>query len=82
MADTHIYNDIKHFRNFTPTIAMATAGDAGTEIHGYGEVLLVIEMGKQRLIRYLILKNMAYALYFYTNLVCAAKLRKMGVVID
>ena len=82
MADTHICNDIKYFRSFEPTKATATAGDNGAEIHGYGDVLLAIEVGKQRLIRHLTLKNVAYAPYFHINLVCAAKLRKVGVIMD
>jgi hypothetical protein len=82
MANTHICNNIQHFRNFIPSNTMATAGDAGAEIHGYGDVQLEIEVGKQRLMRQLTLKNVAYAPYFHINLICAAKLRKVGVIID
>src|SRR5579871_5025566 len=82
MADTHICNDIKQFRNFTPTSETATAGDTGMKICGYGDILLAIEVGKQRLIRQLMLKNVAYTPDSHINLVCAAKLRKVGVIID
>lgn len=82
MADSHICNNIKYFRSFTPANVTATAGDNGAEIHGYGDVLIAIEVGKKHLTRHLTLKNVAYAPYFHINLVCAAKLRKVGVIID
>jgi hypothetical protein len=82
MADTHICNDIKQFKNFVPANTTAPAGDRGMEIRGYGDIQLAIEVGKQRLIRHLTLKKVAYAPKSHINLVCAAKLRKVGVIID
>ena len=82
MVDTYIYNDIRYFRNFEPTNDIAIAGDNSTEIYGYRDILLAIEVGKQRLIRHLTLKNIAYTPYFHINLVYTAKLRKVSVIID
>jgi len=82
MADTHFCNDIRYFRDLKPYISTATAGDLGVEIHGYGNISLAIKVGKQRLTWYLTLRNVAYALYFYTNLISAAKLCRVGVIID
>jgi hypothetical protein len=82
MADTYFCNDIRYFYDFKLSMSIATAGDSGAEIHGYGDIDLAIEVGKQRLTQYLILRNIAYAPYFYTNLVSAAKLQKVGVIID
>jgi hypothetical protein len=63
-------------------MSIATAGDSGVEIYGYGDINLAIEVGKQHLTRYLTLRNVAYAPYFYTNLISAAKLCRVGVIID
>jgi hypothetical protein len=82
MADTHFCNDIRYFRDFKPSMSTATAGDSGAEIHGYGDINLAIEVGEQRLTRYLTLRNVAYAPYFHTNLISAAKLRRVGVIMD
>jgi hypothetical protein len=82
MADTHFCNDIRYFRDFKPSMSIATAGDSGAEIHGYGDINLAIEVGKQRLTRYLTLRNVAYAPYFYTNLISTVKLRRVGVIIN
>jgi len=46
MADTHFCNDIRYFRDLKLYISIATAGDAGAEIHGYGNVNLVIKVGE------------------------------------
>jgi len=45
-ADTHFYNNIRYFYNFKPSIFIATAGDSGAEIHKYGNINLVIKVGK------------------------------------
>jgi len=82
MVDIHFCNDIRYFRNLKPCISIATARDARAEIHGYGNVNLAIKVGKQRLTQYLTLRNIAYALYFHTNLISAAKLRRVRVIID
>src|SRR6266702_5441741 len=82
MADTHFCNDIRYFRDFKPCMSTATAGDSGAEIHGYNDINLAIEVGKQRLTRYLTLRNIAYTPYFYTNLISIAKLQKVGVIIN
>jgi len=82
MADTHFCNNIRYFRDFKPSMSTATAGDSGVEIHGYGDINLAIEVGEQRLTRYLTLRNVAYAPYFHTNLISAAKLRRVGVIMD
>jgi len=82
MADIYFCNNIRYFRNLKPCRSIATAGDSGAEIYRYGNINLVIEVGKQRLTRYLTLRNVAYALYFYTNLISAAKLRRVGVIIN
>jgi len=63
-------------------MSTATAGDSGAEIYRYGNINLAIKVGKQRLTRYLILRNVVYAPYFYTNLISAAKLYRVGVIID
>ncbi|RMZ81053.1 hypothetical protein DV738_g2489, partial [Chaetothyriales sp. CBS 135597] len=80
MADVHICNDLASFQTFTPERHVATAGDNGMEIHGYGDVQIAIEMGSKPLIRNFTLKNVAYAPNFHTNLICAAKLRKVGQI--
>jgi len=82
MADTHFCNNIRYFRNLKPCRSIATARDTRAEIHGYSNINLAIKVGKQRLTWYLILRNIAYALYFHTNLISAAKLRKVGVIIN
>jgi len=46
MADTHFCNDIRYFRDLKPCMSIATAGDARAEIHGYGNINLVIKVGK------------------------------------
>ena len=82
MADTHFCNNIRYFRDLKPSMSTATAGDSRAEIHGYGDINLAIKVGNQRLTRYLTLRNVAYAPYFYTNLISAAKLCRVGVIID
>src|SRR6266568_2329518 len=39
-------------------------------------------VGKQRLTQYLILRNIIYTPYFHTNLISAAKLYRVRVIID
>jgi hypothetical protein len=63
-------------------MSIAIAGDSRAEIYGYGDINLAIKVGKQRLTRYLTLRNVAYALYFYTNLISTAKLHRVGVIIN
>jgi hypothetical protein len=63
-------------------MSIATARDSRAEIHGYGNINLAIKVGKQRLTRYLTLRNIAYALYFYTNLISTAKLYRVRVIMD
>jgi len=46
MADTHFCNDIRYFHNLKPCMSIATAGDSGAEIHGYGNINLAIKVGK------------------------------------
>ena len=46
MADTHFYNNIRYFCDFKPCIFIAMARDFRAEIHGYGNINLVIEVGK------------------------------------
>jgi len=46
MADTHFCNDIRYFCDLKPCMSIATAGDAGVEIHGYGDINLAIKVGK------------------------------------
>ena len=58
------------------------AGDSRAEIHRYGNINLAIKVGKQRLNRYLTLRNVAYAPYFYTNLISVAKFHRVKVIIN
>ena len=58
------------------------AGDSGAEIYGYNDINLAIKVGKQRLTQYLILRNVVYTPYFYTNLISVAKLYKIRVIIN
>jgi len=46
MADTYFCNDIRYFRNLKLCMSIVIAGDAGAEIHGYGNINLVIKVGK------------------------------------
>ena len=46
MADTHFCNDIRYFRNFKLSMSIAIARDFRAEIYGYGNINLVIEVGK------------------------------------
>ena len=46
MADTYFYNNIRYFCNFKLSMSIATARDLGVEIHRYGDINLVIEVGK------------------------------------
>ena len=46
MADTHFYNDIRYFYNFKLSMSIATAGDSRAEIYRYGNINLVIKVGK------------------------------------
>jgi len=46
MADTHFYNNIRYFRNFKPSMSIVTAGDSRAEIYKYGNINLVIKVGK------------------------------------
>ena len=46
MADTHFYNNIKYFCNLKPYISIATARDSKAEIYRYGNINLVIKVGK------------------------------------
>ena len=82
MADTHFCNDIRYFYDFKLSIFIVMAGDSGAEIYRYGNINLAIKVGKQRLTWYLILRNVAYAPYFYTNLVSVVKLYRVGVIIN
>jgi len=82
MADIHFCNNIRYFRDLKPCISIVIAEDTRAEIHRYGNINLVIKVGEQHLTRYLTLRNVAYALYFYTNLISVAKLRRVGVIID
>jgi hypothetical protein len=82
MADTHFYNNIRYFCNFKLSISIAITGDSKAEIYGYDDINLAIKVGKQRLTQYLILRNIAYTPYFYINLISAAKLYKVGVIIN
>jgi len=82
MADTHFCNDIRYSYNFKLSMSTATARDSRAEIHGYSNINLAIKVGKQRLTRYLILRNVAYTSYFYTNLISAAKLYRVKVIIN
>jgi hypothetical protein len=63
-------------------MSIAIAGDSRAEIYGYSNINLAIKVGKQRLNQYLTLRNIAYAPYFYTNLISAAKLRRVRVIIN
>ncbi|RMD39147.1 hypothetical protein DV735_g5982, partial [Chaetothyriales sp. CBS 134920] len=82
MADLHICNDLASFQMFTLEYYTATTGDHGMEIHGYGDVLIAIKIGNKQLIQQFTLKNVAYTPKFHMNLVCAAKLHKIGIIID
>ena len=82
MADTHFCNDIRYFRGFKLSMSIATAGDSRAEIYRYSNINLAIKVGKQRLNWYLTLRNIAYAPYFYTNLIFVAKLYRVGVIIN
>ena len=82
MANTHFCNDIRYFRDFKPSMSTVTAGDSRAEIYGYSDINLAIKVGKQRLTQYLILRNVAYTPYFYTNLISAVKLYRVGVIIN
>jgi len=46
MADTHFWNNIRYFCNLKPCKSIATAGDTRAEIYGYGNINLVIKVGK------------------------------------
>jgi len=63
-------------------MSIVIAGDSKAEIHRYGNINLVIKVGKQHLTWYLTLRNIAYTLYFYTNLISAVKLRRVRVIIN
>ena len=63
-------------------MSTATARDSRAEIHKYSNINLAIKVGKQRLTQYLILRNIAYTPYFHINLISAAKLRRVRVIIN
>jgi len=46
MADTHFYNNIRYFRDFKPSMSIATAGDSGAEIYRYSNINLAIKVGE------------------------------------
>jgi hypothetical protein len=46
MADTHFCNNIRYFRNFKPSMSIATARDSRAEIHRYGDINLAIKVGE------------------------------------
>src|SRR6266702_4831162 len=82
MADTHFCNNIQYFYDFKLSISTATARDFRAEIHKYNNINLAIEVGKQCLTQYLILRNITYTPYFYINLISIAKLCKVKVIIN
>ena len=82
IVDTYFCNDIRYFRDFKLSISIAIARDSRAEIYGYSNINLAIKVGKQRLTRYLTLRSVAYAPYFYTNLISIAKLRRVRVIIN
>ena len=63
-------------------MSIAMAGDSRVEIYRYGNINLAIKVGKQRLTWYLILRNIAYAPYFYTNLISTVKLHRVKIIIN
>jgi len=46
MADTYFCNNIRYFRNLKPYMSIAIARDSRAEIYGYGDINLVIKVGK------------------------------------
>ena len=82
MADTYFCNNIRYFYDFKLSISIVTARDSRAEIYRYSNINLAIKVGKQRLTRYLILRNIVYAPYFYTNLVSVVKLCRVRVIIN
>jgi len=46
IADIYFCNDIRYFRDLKLYISTATAGDAGVEIYGYGNINLAIKVGE------------------------------------
>ena len=82
MVDTYFCNNIRYFHNFKLSISIAIAGDPKAEIYRYSNINLAIKVGKQRLTRYLTLRNVVYTPYFYTNLISIAKLRRVRVIIN
>ena len=82
MVDTYFCNDIRYFYNFKLSISIATARDSRAEFYRVSDINFAIKVGKKYLTRYLTLRNVAYAPYFYTNLISVAKLRRVRVIIN
>jgi hypothetical protein len=82
MANTYFCNNIRYFYNFKLSISIVIARDSRAEIYRYSDINLTIKVSKQCLTWNLTLRNVAYAPYFYTNLISIAKLRRVGVIIN